>query len=476
MPVLPSTNPTDKWLRGDASWQPSPSLAITTTSTFTWPAVAGTVAITIDSSALMRVGMALYFPALGVAELTVIGSGTSITIRNNGNSGNAGSTAGVAIGTQIFAGTAGALATSTTSGMIPTPPNTTTTFLRGDATFTTPPSATATVAGYVPTPPNDTTKFFRGDATFTVVPTATGTTGGLLPVPPNTTTTFLRGDATFTTPPSATATVAGYVPTPPNNTYQFLRGDATWAKPDGTATATTSTFTVPAAHATVVVAISAVTWPIVGQKVYVTDGTLIMYGNVTAVGSSTSVTVRNTGDTGNSVSGTMATGASFVLVGFQTPMFRQWQAAIEYSPPATLYAVFGVQNARAHLAFNDSATWTANFYGVVPSGTYLGAGLIVRLKWKSITVTTGNAVWNSAVERLNTAESADSFDTAATVTAGCSATQSALVESVIGPFTTIDSITAGDGIGLQIQRIGANGSDSLVGDACLRTVSIESVI
>ena len=58
---------------------------------------------------------------------------------------------------------------------------------------------------------------------------ATATTAGLVPTPPNNTTTFLRGDATFATPPSATATVAGYVPTPPNNTTTFLRGDATFA-------------------------------------------------------------------------------------------------------------------------------------------------------------------------------------------------------------------------------------------------------
>jgi len=63
------------------------------------------------------------------------------------------------------------------------------------------------------------------------VSSATATAAGLVPTPPNNTTTFLRGDATFATPPSATATVAGYVPTPPNNTTTFLRGDATFAAP-----------------------------------------------------------------------------------------------------------------------------------------------------------------------------------------------------------------------------------------------------
>ncbi len=60
---------------------------------------------------------------------------------------------------------------------------------------------------------------------------ATTTLKGLVPAPPNNTTTFLRGDASFATPPAATATVTGYVPTPPNNASLFLRGDATWSGP-----------------------------------------------------------------------------------------------------------------------------------------------------------------------------------------------------------------------------------------------------
>ena len=90
---------------------------------------------------------------------------------------------------------------ATVGGAVPTPPNVTTKFLRGDATWTVIPTATATVAGLVPTPPNDTTKFLRGDATFTVIPTMTSTVGGLVPTPPNNSTTFLRGDGTFAAPP-----------------------------------------------------------------------------------------------------------------------------------------------------------------------------------------------------------------------------------------------------------------------------------
>lgn len=70
------------------------------------------------------------------------------------------------------------------------------TFMRSDAAFAIS-DATATVKGLVPTPPNNTTTFLRGDATFAAVPAATATVSGLVPTPPNNTTTFLRGDATF---------------------------------------------------------------------------------------------------------------------------------------------------------------------------------------------------------------------------------------------------------------------------------------
>ena len=70
------------------------------------------------------------------------------------------------------------------------------------------PNATATAGGKVPTPPNDTNKFFRGDATFAVIPTM-GASGvnhksGLVP---------------------DTSSVVG--------TTKYLREDGTWSEPTG---------------------------------------------------------------------------------------------------------------------------------------------------------------------------------------------------------------------------------------------------
>jgi hypothetical protein len=75
---------------------------------------------------------------------------------------------------------------------------------------------------------------------------------------------------------------------------------------------------------------------------------------------------------------------------------------------------------------------------------------------------------------MNTNQNADSFDTQVTATTTTSGTVKTLVETAI-TITTIDGVTAGDGLLLQVQRIGGNGSDTLVGDLCLETVSVETV-
>lgn len=89
--------------------------------------------------------------------------------------------------------------------------------------------ATATTDGLVPTPPNDITKFLRGDATFAIVPVATATVKGLVPTPPNDPTKFLRGDATFATVPAASTAAPGLVQLDPlGDATKALKGDGTW--------------------------------------------------------------------------------------------------------------------------------------------------------------------------------------------------------------------------------------------------------
>lgn len=301
VPVIPSIVPTDKWLRGDNTWVQGPPLALTTVA-FTWPALAGSVTITVDSSVNMRQNMALYAPGLGICEVTSVISGTSITIKNSSCTNNAGSTASQ---TPAFYTAGPGAATATTTGLIPVPPNTQNTFLRGDASFQVPSTVSTSNPGYVPTADTNAAHFLNA---------ATGT---------------------WTTPPTATATTVGYV-SPPNNTYQFLRGDATWTS--GGYNTTFSSFTVPAINIAVNVTVASATDFIVGQTHVITDGTLFMIGRVTTI-STLLITYTNQAG-GGSVSGSMGAGriylaSAIAAINNSSTQFLRGDATYATPPSAT---------------------------------------------------------------------------------------------------------------------------------------------
>jgi hypothetical protein len=158
--------------------------------------------------------------------------------------------------------------TSTTRGAVPTPPNNTTTFLRGDGTFAVPVGGTGTVTSASVTTANGfsgsvatatttpaitlgttITGLLQGNGTAVSAATTSGsgsvvlatspTVSGLTATGTTTLSTGLTGVAKLTSGvvsvatgadlPSMSASVAGAVPTPPNNTTTFLRGDGTWS-------------------------------------------------------------------------------------------------------------------------------------------------------------------------------------------------------------------------------------------------------
>jgi hypothetical protein len=241
-----------------------------------------------------------------------------------------------------------------------------------------------------------------------------------------------------------------------------------------TGTLTSSSFTIPASGSTVVVAVLAVTWPIQGQKIYISDGTHVMYGTITTVGSSTSITVLNTGDTGNNVSGTMATAARVELVDYQNVVWDKF-TAMDNDPPATLYATFDVINNISTLGFNDSATWGAVFKSVLPQFAALGSGIIVHVKWASVAAVAGAAMFGAAYERMNLTFNSDHFGTQVTTTTTTSGTAGVLNDTAIAiPYANMGSTVSGDPYRLQIQRIGANAGDTLVGNAEVLFVTVES--
>lgn len=142
-------------------------------------------------------------------------------------------------------------------------------------------------------------------------------------------------------------------------------------------------------------------------------------------------------------------------------------------PPATAFATLDTRNSIAILDFDDATDESAIFLGIIPEAASLGSGLNIRLIWTAATATTGNCVWQVALERMTTDIDTDSFDTAASATATTNATSGVPNYTSI-TLTTIDSVTSGDGFRLRVTRDGANVSDTMTGDAELISVEIRS--
>jgi hypothetical protein len=106
----------------------------------------------------------------------------------------------------------------------------------------------------------------------------------------------------------------------------------------------------------------------------------------------------------------------------------------------------------------------------------LSSGVSVRIMWMATSATTGTCRWGVQIERMNTDEDADSFDTAATAGSTTNATSGIITTTSI-TLTTIDSISSGDAFRLKVYRDadGTSGTDDMTGDAELVAVEIRSV-
>jgi hypothetical protein len=348
-------NNVNKWYRGDSSWT-FDAQATETNGTFTVPAAGSTVAVTIVSASWPVVGQTVLITdgtRIGFFEITVVTSATSITVANRGFLGN--STSGVmATGSTVRLVSPG-IATATQPGYVPVPPNDATKVLTGAMTYaavayanvTGTPTLGTSAAKDIPASGNaSSTQVVYGTDTrlsdsrtatahaashqsggadsialdTLAVPTdittlnATTSAHGLLPKLGGGTTNFFRADGTYAALPANSTTVAGTVAASPNNTNKVYVGDSSWSfLPQQTET--NGTFVVPAAGSTVAVTIVSAAWPVVGQTVWISDGTRVGFFEITVVTSATSITVKNQGYLGNSVSGTMATGSIVKLVG-----------------------------------------------------------------------------------------------------------------------------------------------------------------
>ena len=142
-------------------------------------------------------------------------------------------------------------------------------------------------------------------------------------------------------------------------------------------------------------------------------------------------------------------------------------------PPATAFATLDTRNSVAVLDFDATTDESAIFLGIIPEAASLGSGLKIRLAWTATAATSGACVWDASLERMNTDIDSDSFDTIASVTTTTNGTSGVPNYSEI-TLTTIDSVTAGDGFRLKINRDANNASDTMTGDAELIAVEVRS--
>jgi hypothetical protein len=147
--------------------------------------------------------------------------------------------------------------------------------------------------------------------------------------------------------------------------------------------------------------------------------------------------------------------------------------ATDNQPTATAFATIDTRNSIAVLDFDDAATESAVFVGVIPEAADLASGLIVSLRWMATTATSGDVRWSVAWEKSNTDLDSDSFDTATAATATANGT-SGIVTATNITCTAIDSLAALDLYRLRVQRLGGDGADTMSGDAELVAIEIRS--
>lgn len=163
---------------------------------------------------------------------------------------------------------------------------------------------------------------------------------------------------------------------------------------------------------------------------------------------------------------TVSTNLSGTSIVF-TPLHNQ--------PPASNYATIDTRNSIMVLDFDPTTDESAVFVGVVPQGMVLTSGIVVRIIWMATSATSATCRWGVQIERMNTDEDADSFDTAGTAGTTTNAT-SGIPNTTEITLTTIDSMASGDPFRLKVYRDadGTSGTDDMTGDAELIAVEIRS--
>lgn len=148
-------------------------------------------------------------------------------------------------------------------------------------------------------------------------------------------------------------------------------------------------------------------------------------------------------------------------------------SAEDGAPPSANFAAWTRRNNHIVAAFDAGTDESLDFRGVLPQH-YAGGGLTIYVHWIAASATSGNCVWNAAMERLSTDMDSDSFATAQAATGAANGTSGIITTTSItmSSGANMDSLAAGDAFRLRITRDADNGSDTMTGDAQLVCVEV----
>lgn len=146
-------------------------------------------------------------------------------------------------------------------------------------------------------------------------------------------------------------------------------------------------------------------------------------------------------------------------------------------PPASAYATLDTRNGHPCLDYDAASAEGAIFTGILPRN-YGGGGVTIKLIWAASSATSGNVVWETALERIGAAQQdidSDGFATGQTATGAANATSGNTTETEIAHTNgaQMDSVAAGELFRLRVRRLAADGSDTMTGDAELLGVEIK---
>lgn len=191
-------------------------------------------------------------------------------------------------------------------------------------------------------------------------------------------------------------------------------------------------------------------------------------GAALVAGSGISITVNDAGDT-ITIAASGASGNSWS---------KEWGPLVNEAPSAN-FATLNARNGHAVLEFDASTAESAIFTGVLPND-YSGAGITAAIYWAGATATSGNVMWQVAIERIDAGgqdTDSDGFASAqAFAAAAANASSGVITKSTlnISNGANMDSLAAGDLFRLKVTRDASNASDTMTGDAQLFRVMLVS--